>query len=182
MKIPLQITLRDIPGSEAVETVIREKAEKLDLFYPHIMSCRVTVEIPGKHKHQGKEFNVRIDITVPGSEIVVNRVHHEDIYVVLRDAFDAAKRQLEDYGRKQRGEIKAHEPEFQGRIARLFDEEGCGFIETADGQELYFSRDSLVNIDFDRLEPGLEVHFIEEMAAEGMQAKRISVSKHAMGQ
>lgn len=179
MKIPLQITLRDIPGSDAVETAIREKAERLDKFYPHIMSCRVTVEIPGKHKHQGKEFNVRIDITVPGNEIVVNRTHHEDIYVSLRDAFDAAKRQLEDYGRKQRGETKAHEPEFQGRIARLFDEEGYGFIQTAQGQELYFSRDSLANIDFAHLEPGLEVHFIEEAAAEGMQAKRISVSKHA---
>lgn len=182
MKIPLQITLRDIPSSDAVEAAIREKADKLDQFYPHLMSCRVTVEIPGKHKHQGKEFNVRIDITVPGSEIVVNRTHHEDIYVSLRDAFDAAKRQLEDYGRKQRGDIKAHEPAFQGRIARLFDEEGYGFIQTAEGQELYFSRDSLVNIDFDRLEPGLEVHFIEEPAAEGMQAKRISVSKHATSQ
>lgn len=182
MKIPLQITLRDIPASEAVEAAIREKAGKLDQFYPHIVSCRVAVEIPGKHKHQGKEFNVRIDITVPGSEIVVNRVHSEDIYVSLRDAFDAAKRQLEDYGRKQRGEIKTHEPEFQGHIARLFDEEGYGFIQTADGQELYFSRDSLVNIDFDHLESGLEVHFIEEAAAEGMQAKRISVSRHAMGE
>ena len=179
MKIPLQITLRDISGSDAIETAIREKAEKLDHFYAHIMSCHVTVEMPGKHKHQGNEFNVRIDITVPGSEIVVNRAHNEDFYVALRDAFEVAKRQLEDYGRKQRGGIKVHEPEFQGRIARLFDEEGVGFIQTADGRELYFSRDSLVNIDFEHLELGLEVHFIEEPAREGMQAKRISVSKHA---
>jgi len=180
MKIPLQITLRDIPSSVAVEATIREKAEKLNRAYPNIMSCRVTVEIPGKHKHQGKEFNIRIDITVPGNEIVVNRIHDEDIYVALRDSFDAAKRQLEDYNRKQSGQVKAHEPEFQGRIARLFDEDGCGFIQTADGLELYFSRDNLVNIDFSQLKPGLEVHFIEEPAAEGMQAKRISVSKSAI--
>jgi ribosomal subunit interface protein len=108
MKLPLQIILRDIAQSEAVETAIREKVDKLDQFYPHIMSCRVTVEMPGKHKNQGKDFAIRIDITVPGSEIVVNKEHGEDIYVVLRDAFDAAKRQLEDYGRKQRGDVKSH--------------------------------------------------------------------------
>jgi ribosomal subunit interface protein len=108
MKLPLQIILRDIAQSEAVETAIREKVDKLDHFYPHIMSCRVTVEMPGKHKNQGKDFAIRIDITVPGSEIVVNKEHGEDIYVVLRDAFDAAKRQLEDYGRKQRGDVKSH--------------------------------------------------------------------------
>ncbi|MDP1683429.1 MAG: HPF/RaiA family ribosome-associated protein, partial [Burkholderiales bacterium] len=97
MKLPLQITVRDIPQSDALEAAIREKAEKLDLFYPHIMACRVVVEMPAKHKHKGKEFTVRIDLTVPGSEIVINRDHHEDVYVALRDAFDVAKRQLEDY-------------------------------------------------------------------------------------
>ena len=70
----------------------------------------MVVEVPHKHHHQGQQFNVRIDIGVPGSEIVVNRDHAEDIYVALRDAFDAAKRQLEDYARKIRGDVKTHEP------------------------------------------------------------------------
>lgn len=109
MKLPLQVTLRDIPHSEAVETAIREKAEKLDQFHPAIMGCRVAVELPGKHKHQGKQFSVRIDVTVPGSEIVVNRERAEDLYVVLRDAFDAAKRQLEEHARRLRGDVKHHE-------------------------------------------------------------------------
>ncbi|MCZ7653225.1 MAG: HPF/RaiA family ribosome-associated protein [Rhodocyclaceae bacterium] len=72
------------------------------------MGCHVTVELPHKHHHQGKQHNVRIDIKVPGSEIVVNRDKHEDIYVALRDAFDAAKRQVEEYGRRQRGDAKHH--------------------------------------------------------------------------
>jgi len=182
MKIPLQITLRDIPHSAAVETAIREKAAKLDHFYTHIMSCRVMVEIPGKHPHQGKQFNVRIDITVPGNEIVVNRDHHEDVYVALRDAFDAAKRQLEDYSHKQRRDTKTHEPAFHGRVARMFPEQGYGFIETPDGQELYFSRENLANVDFDSLQAGVEVQFLEEPAAEGLQAKRVSVGKHSTGQ
>jgi ribosomal subunit interface protein len=104
MKIPLQITLRDIDASEAVEARIRDKAADLDRYYSQIVSCRVVVEMPAKHKHQGKAFNVRIDIGVPGSEIVVNRDQHEDLYVALRDAFDAARRQLEDYARTQRGD------------------------------------------------------------------------------
>ena len=110
MQIPLQITIRDVEHSEALETHIRGKVEKLEEFFKSIISCRVVVEMPHKHHHQGKQFNVRIDIGVPGSEIVVNRDHAEDVYVALRDAFDAAKRQLEDYARKIRGDVKTHEP------------------------------------------------------------------------
>jgi ribosomal subunit interface protein len=110
MQIPLQITIRDMGTSEALETHIRDKVNKLEEFFNHIMSCRVVVEMPHKHHQQGKQFNVRIDIGVPGSEIVVNRDHAEDVYVALRDAFDAAKRQLEDYARKLHGNVKAHAP------------------------------------------------------------------------
>lgn len=108
MQRPLQITLRDISRSTAVESIIRDKAKKLESHYPRIQGCRVVVDMPGKHKHQGKEFNVRIDLTVPGTEIVITRDRHQDVYVALRDAFDAAKRRLDGYGRRQRGEIKAH--------------------------------------------------------------------------
>jgi ribosomal subunit interface protein len=96
MKLPVQITVRDVDASDAVEARIREKAADLERFHPHIVSCRVVVERGAKHKHQGKPYVVRLDIGVPGSEIVVNRDEHEDVYVALRDAFDAAKRQLED--------------------------------------------------------------------------------------
>jgi ribosomal subunit interface protein len=110
MRIPLQITTRGIEHSETLETHIRDKVNKLEEFFPRIMSCRVVVEVPHKHHHQGKQFNVRVDLGVPGSEIVVNRDHAEDVYVALRDAFDAAQRQLEEYARKKRGDIKAHQP------------------------------------------------------------------------
>ena len=110
MQIPLQITIRDVEHSEALEAHIRSKVSKLEEFFNHITSCRVVVEMPHKHRQQGKQFNVRIDIGVPGSEIVINHDHHEDVYVALRDAFDAAKRRLEDYARKIRGDIKTHEP------------------------------------------------------------------------
>lgn len=109
MQIPLQITIRDMPASAVLEDHIREKAVKLEHFYPALVGCRVVVELPHKHKQHGKLFNVRIDLTVPGSEIVINRDQSEDVYVALRDAFDAANRKLEDYGRRQRGDVKMHE-------------------------------------------------------------------------
>ena len=114
MQIPLQINFRHMEHSDALETKIREKAQKLEQFAEHIMSCRVTVDLEHKHHHQGNLFGVKIDITLPETEIIADRhpdKHHahEDVYVALRDAFDAARRQLEDYVRKQRGKIKTHQ-------------------------------------------------------------------------
>jgi ribosomal subunit interface protein len=100
MKTPLQITFRDLPHSDALETHIREKAAKLEQVFAGLNGCRVVVEQPAKHHQQGKAFNVRIDLTVPGSEIVVDRQENGDVYVALRDAFDAARRQLESYARQ----------------------------------------------------------------------------------
>lgn len=108
MKLPLQITLRDFGPSDAVESAIREKASKLEQFHPNIMACRVTVTRSAKHKQHGNNYSVAIDVTVPGNEIVINRDHDEDIYVALRDAFDAARRQLDEFSRIQRGEVKQH--------------------------------------------------------------------------
>lgn len=107
MQVPLQITVRDFPQSDALEARIREKAAKLEEFHPRITSCRVTVEESRKHHQQGRHFEVNLDVRVPGREIVVNHAHHEDAYVALREAFDAAKRQLEDIARVQRGDVKA---------------------------------------------------------------------------
>jgi ribosomal subunit interface protein len=95
MQIPLQITLRNIAKSEAVEACIRKKAEKLDRYHRRIVSCRVVVEIPSRHKQQGKEFVVHLDIKVPGAEIVITHDHHEDLYTALHEAFHAAQRRLE---------------------------------------------------------------------------------------
>ena len=114
MQIPLQITYRDMEPSDAVEANIREKAAKIEHFAENITSCRVTVEAPHKHHHKGRLFAIKLDITVPGEEIVVSRSpdqdhSHEDIYVAIRDAFNAARRQLEDYVRVCRGQVKHHQ-------------------------------------------------------------------------
>jgi ribosomal subunit interface protein len=174
VQLPLQISLHGIEQSDALYNAIREKAEKLDRYYDRIMSCRVVLELAGRHKRHGKQFTVRVDLKVPGGEIVVTHEHDEALEVALRDAFDAARRRLEDYARAQRGDVKRHAPEVAGRVARIDAEQGFGFIVTDDGREYYFSRENVVTPPFDNLAVGTPVHFIEEVAGEGLQAKRIS--------
>ena len=108
MQTPLQISFHGIAHSDALYGTIREKAEKLDRYYDRITSCRVVVELGARHKRQGKQFSVRVDLKVPGTELAVTREHDEDAQVAIREAFDAARRQLEDYARTQRGDVKRH--------------------------------------------------------------------------
>jgi len=170
--------------SDAVEARVRERAEKLDRFAGRIMSCRVVIEAPHKHHHKGGLYKVHIDITVPGGELVVNRESgldhgHEDVYVAVRDAFDAARRQLEDYVRRQRGKVKTHEIPPHGHICELVPTEDYGRIKNSDGREIYFHRNSVVDADFDQLEIGMAVHFHEEPGEEGPQASSVHLEgKH----
>lgn len=106
--MPIQITIRDIPGSQALEEHIRKKAEKLTQFYQQIQSCHVVVDLPQKHKHQGKLFSVHIDLGVPGKELVVDSKQNEDVYIAVRDAFNALRRQIGDYAHRRRGDVKGH--------------------------------------------------------------------------
>ena len=182
MQLPLQIIFRNMESSAAVEDRIRERVRALERFYDHIMSCRVAVELHHRHQHQGKLFHVRIDLKVPDSEIVANRgptEHHahEDVYVAIRDAFDAARRQLEDYVRRRRGVVKEHEAPPHGRITELYPDHGR--IETGDGRLVYFHRNSVVDTNFERLDIGTEVRFSEEPGELGPQASSVHVvGKH----
>lgn len=106
MQPNLQITFRDLPKSDAIEDAIRDKVGKLASFYDRINRCNVVIESPHRHHHKGKQYHVRIDISVPGQELVVARDpgkhdHHDDAYVAVRDAFDAARRQLTEFVKKQ---------------------------------------------------------------------------------
>jgi putative sigma-54 modulation protein len=117
MQLPLQITFHGIDHSEAVEQRIREKVAKLELFCDRITSCRVAIESHHRNTsnlhHKGEPFHIRIDVTVPGSELVVKRdpkdSHiNEDIFVALRDAFQAMERQVKEFVSRQRGDVNAH--------------------------------------------------------------------------
>jgi cold shock CspA family protein/ribosome-associated translation inhibitor RaiA len=176
MEIPLRISFRNMDRTPEVEEAVREKVDKLEEFFDRIVGCHVVVEAPHRHHHKGNIYEVRVFITVPRRELVVNREPgfdhaHEDVRVAIRDAFDKGRRQLEDYVREMRGATKHHEIPSHGHISKLFDD--FGFIETPDGEEVYFHANSLVGHDFEILEVGHEVRFVEEPGDEGPQATSI---------
>jgi cold shock CspA family protein/ribosome-associated translation inhibitor RaiA len=196
MIVPLQISFRNMKPSEAVEARVREEVAKLETFYQGIMHCRVVVELPHRHHKSGDLYHVRIDMTVPGAELVVKRepslqaslrqvdtekqsksyeahAAHKDVFVVIRDAFKEARRQLQDYARRMRGQTKAHVSQPSGRVSKLFPEEGYGFLETADGTEIYFHKNSVLNDAFNRLTIGKRVTFSEELGEKGAQASTV---------
>jgi cold shock CspA family protein/ribosome-associated translation inhibitor RaiA len=184
MQVPLQVAFRNMDRDPMIEAEIARKAEKLEEFSNHITSCTVTVEAPHRHHQQGNLYRVRIHLSIPEHhEIVVDRQDgdrhaHEDVYVAIRDAFKAARRQLQDVVREMRGATKQHTPPAHGRITKLFPLEGYGFVATPDGREVYFHANSLVDEPFEKLEIGDEVRFVEEPGESGPQATTV----HLLGE
>jgi ribosomal subunit interface protein len=108
MELPFELKIRDMELKPEVQDEIKDKAARLEHFYDRITRCRVTVEGPGRHHRKG-HYAVKIDLTVPGGEIVVSKEDTEDVHVAMKAAFEAAKRRLEEFVRKRRGEVKSHE-------------------------------------------------------------------------
>ena len=181
MRIPVQVTFRDMPVSDAIEAACRQEAEKLERYFDRITSCRIVVSEPHQRHRKGNLYSITVDLTVPGDEIVVNREppeHHarEDIQVALREAFDQTRRQLQDYVRKlDPRRMKTRQGPETARVIKLFPNDGCGFIRTLDGRELYFHENSVLHRAFKRLDIGSEVGFTEEMGIRGPQAKTVHV-------
>lgn len=187
MKLPLQVVFHNMPWSDAIEAKIRERAEKLDRYSDDIMRCRVVVEPSHKHRHKGNLYEVRVDVKMKGAELVtghgpgVNHAH-EDVYVAIRDAFDAMRRRIEDHARRRRGEVKQHESMPHGRVTEVHPEEDFGRIETSDGRSVYFHRNSVIDAEFRKLAPGTEVRFVEETGERGPQASTVYVlGTHPVG-
>jgi ribosomal subunit interface protein len=184
MQMPLQISFHGMEPSPSIEARIREKAAKLERFHDRIIGCRVTVESPHRHHRHGKLYNIRIDLSVPGKDVFVGHSGplnhaHEDVYVAIRDAFNAAGRQLQDHVRKAQGAVKLHVPPGHGKVAQLFSD--YGFVEMPDGQEVYFHKNSVADEGFDKLDIGSEVRLVlsEGEGVEGAQASIVTlIGKH----
>lgn len=188
MHTPLQLTFEHIGHSDAIEARIREEAAKLEQFYDRITSMRVVVARPQHRQHKGDIYQIRIHVTVPGTaDLAISREPaatgaHEDVYVTIRDAFKAARRQLQDLARKRQGHVKKHETPPHGRVIALPPGQDHGFIAASDGREIYFHRNSVEKGKFDELEVGQEVGFSETVGDKGPQATIVRlVGKHHLG-
>ena len=199
MKLTPVITFRGMDRSEALESEISARINGLETYYRSIMGCRVLVELAQRHHEVGNHYHVRIDLTVPGEEIIV--AHDASLHataqdidverarkgdepdperkhasVAIREAFDIARRRLQDYARRQRGTVKASIRQPRGQIAQLFPVDGYGYIEREeDGREVYFQKSSVLKNAFDRLTVGSAVSFVEEPGEKGPQASTVKL-------
>lgn len=185
MKVPLDISFQNTEPSPAIRFEVERQAKRLEKFYGRITSCNVTVIAPSARRRQCDLFKIDIRIAMPShTDVFVTKTHgdaaeHEHYVVAIKDAFDAAQRQIEDAVRKTRGQVKPHEEGDHGHVAKFLAEQDCGFIETGDGREVYFHRNSVLDDAFDRLTVGSEVRFVEEMGEKGPQASTVRmVGKH----
>lgn len=166
MDTPLQIVFDGMESSGDIRAQIEDKAAGLERFYDHIIAGRVIVRRINRRHQTGPIYGLTIEINVPGKKLVVSRDpgdrERHEVYVapLINDAFHAMTRQLEDYGRKQRGDVKAHDVPLQGRVSNLFPDEGYGFITLADGREIYFHKNSVVAPAFDDLEKETPVRVV----------------------
>jgi len=182
--IPLQIIFHHIDKSEALEERTREEIQKLGQFHPAIKNCRVVIEQLHRHHRQGNLFHVRIDLHIKGHTLIAQRepgLNHTyaDVYVALRDAFKAMRRQLEDLVRHQQGNVKHHEEKPHGHITEISTDKTFGRIESVEGRWLYFHRNSLIGGDLDKLQVGTPVYYVEDSGEDGPQASSVyPVGKH----
>lgn len=185
MNVPVTISFNHIEGTEELESLIREKTQKLQKVHSDLSSCRVTVGKPQAHISSGSPYRVRIDMTVPPSHELVSKREpgqgemHEDISTVIRDAFQAAERQLKKLKQQQRPQEhkKSHdEQQAIAIVSKLFKDEGYGFLQSVnEDREIYFHKNSVLHNDFNTLEVGTGVTFEEEMGEKGPQATTVRI-------
>ena len=181
MQVPLEIRYHQLDSSEAITEEIHRRVAKLEKLYSRLVACRVSVEAPHRQHQTGNIYDVHIELSVPGRDIVVTNEPHRpkqryanpDLRTVLRDTFKAAERRLKEFSERQRGETKTHDVLFQGTVTQLAPEQDHGFLMTNTGSQLYFNRTSVMNDGFDDLKVGDAVHYIEIVGDTGPIASKV---------
>ncbi len=185
MKIPPEITYRNVEKTNAIDTLVNEKIAKLEHVCNYISSCHIAIEKTHDRPRTGSPYRVRIDMTVPpGHELVAqsnpsDSNQHDPLDAVIRDAFSAARQQLVKLTKQQHesDRSKSYEEvqETTALVTKLFRDQGYGFLKTLDGREIYFHSNSVLHDDFERLEIGTGVHFSLEQGEEGPQASTVKI-------
>lgn len=183
MDVPLEIRFHGMDSSETVEERIRDKVAKLERKYGRLVACRVGIEKPHRQHRNGNNYEVHIELSVPGHDLVVSKEPHgvgdrskaPDIYQAVNVAFDAAERQLQQFKDKQYGDVKVHDgaTPLTGTVADLRPEQGYGFLDNAQGSQLWFHRNAIMDGAIEDMKVGDRVLYVETVGATGPQASRI---------
>ena len=183
MDIPLEIRFHGMDSSESVEARVREKVAKLEKKYGRLIACRVGIEKPHRQHRTGNVYEVHIELSVPGQDLVVSkeprhaddRYKNPDINQAINAAFDAAERQLQNFKQRQYGEVRVLDSERQltGTVTDLRPEGDYGFLDNAQGGQIWFHRNALMDAALEDLKVGDRVHYIETVGVTGPQASRV---------
>lgn len=179
MPSPVQITFRDLPPTASLTAHVERRVAKLDTFFDRIHRCHVVVEAPHRHHVKGKKYHCRIDLHLPGKELIISKNPEEameDAHAAIDDAFGDAERALEEFARLVQPDTKIHLKPPHGVVVRLFHDRGYGFIaDDEDGHEVYFHQNSVLGTKFDKLAVGAKVRYAEEDGDKGPQASTVHV-------
>ena len=185
MEIPLELSFENIEKSEALEARIRESVDRLDAMYHRLVACRVSVSMPHESSRKGQIPRIRIEMSVPGDNLVISdephrfeeKYKHADIYNAVDEAFAAAERRLRAFKERKRGDVKTHgedeAPPLVGIVTGLRPDEDYGFLRAAEGGELWFHRNAVAGAGFEALGEGDIVHYVETVGESGPQASTV---------
>ena len=187
MQTPPEIQFQGMTGTPQIQGVIETHLAQLEQRWGRVTACRVVLKGPGQHHRTGGLYEVHIRLALPdGREVNVDRTppadeRHADLTFAIDDAFKHARRQLQDQVRRIQGQVKHREGPPTGTVVRLDPSGEFGFIETGDGQEVYFHRNSVLGQGFPRLRVGSRVTYAEEPGEKGTQATTVKLlGKHGL--
>jgi cold shock CspA family protein len=187
MQTPPKIVFEGVPATPQIKDTIDAHLAELERRWGRITACRVVVKGPGQRRRKGGLYDVHIRLALPdGREVNVARTppadeRHSDLTFAVDDAFKHARRQLQDQVRRMQGHIKDHQGTATATVARIDSSGEFGFLETSDGQEIYFHRNSVIGRGASRLQVGARVTYVEEPGAKGPQATTVKVmGKHSL--
>jgi cold shock CspA family protein/ribosome-associated translation inhibitor RaiA len=187
VQTPVEIDFRGMAGTANVRSAISQHVTDLEKRYGRVTACRVVLKAPGGHHQTGGLYEVNIRLALPdGREVDVGRTaqadeRHSDLTFAVNDAFKRARRRLQDHVRRLQGQVKQHEDQPIGTVVRLDASGEFGILESGDGREIYFHRNSVLDGAFSRLTSGSRVIFAEEMGEKGPQASTVKpLGKHRL--
>lgn len=187
MQTPVQIDFQGFNASPRTREAIAKHVAELEQRYGRVTACRVVLKGPGEHHRTGGLYEVNIRLSLPdGREIDISRTpradeRHSDLSFAINNAFKRARRRLQDQVRCLQGQVKQHDDQPIGSVVRLDELGEFGVIEAADGQEIYFHRNSVLNNEFGKLKAGTRVTYFEEAGEKGPQASTVKLlGKHGM--
>jgi cold shock CspA family protein len=187
MQTPIKIDFQGMDAKPDVRAAIVKHVAQLEDRFGRVTAGRVVLKAPGGHHRTGGLYDINIRLALPeGREVNIGRTpqndeRYGDLNFALNDAFKRARRQLQDQVRKLQGQVKQHEGPPMGTVTELDPLGEFGFIETDDGREIYFHRNSVLNGGFADLTVGARVTFAEEMGDKGPQASTVKLmGKHSL--